>query len=76
MAEEQDQEEESPLDNPDEPCNNCGNTEWTKFEERTPSEYPDASDVVKHYFSCTECGGHGYIFETGGTLQYSANLRQ
>lgn len=73
MAEEQ--EENDPLENPDEPCNNCGENDWHKYEQRTPTDYPDDSDVVKHYFSCRGCGLDGFIFENSGTLQYSANLR-
>lgn len=75
MAEEQ-EEENNPLENPDEPCNNCDETDWKKFEERKPSDYPDQSDVIKHYFICQNCRGHGYIFETGGNLNYTGELRQ
>lgn len=57
------------------PCNDCGGTEWVKFEESKPSDYPGTSDVVKHYFKCTGCGGHGYIYENSAGLQYTGNLR-
>jgi rubredoxin len=62
-------------ENPDRDCNNCGNREWKKFEAREPTDYPDASEVTKHYFKCSNCGGHGFVFEENGHLRYTYNLR-
>lgn len=65
---------EVPAD-PDRECSSCGNRSWRKFTERKPSDYPDDSDVIKHYFVCTECDASGFIYEENGHLQYTAALR-
>lgn len=62
-------------DNPDRPCSNCGNREWNKFLSRRPTHYPEQSDVVKHYYSCTECNAEGFIYEENGSLQFTSSLR-
>lgn len=62
-------------ENPDRPCSNCGTRDWDKFLSRTPTDYPDSSDVVKHYFTCTECGAEAFVYEENGSLQFTGNLR-
>lgn len=62
-------------DNPDKPCSNCGNRSWNNYLSRKPTNYPDHSEVTKHYFACTECNSSGYIFEENGVLTYTGSLR-
>lgn len=67
--------EEDPLENPDRECNNCGNTDWNRYEQRKPGHLPGDSDVIKHYYVCTECDSDGYIYEEGGHLRHSGKMR-
>jgi len=62
-------------DNPDRPCSNCGNRSWNKYLSREPTSYPDHSEVVKHFYSCTGCNSDGFIFAENGVHTYSGKLR-
>lgn len=64
-----------PADNPDRECNECGENDWKKFEERKPSHLPGNSDVIKHYYYCKNCSSHAYIYEEGGHTRYTGAFR-
>lgn len=62
-------------DNPDRPCTACGTRDWRKYEEKKPTNYPDASDVVKHFFACTKCNADGFAYAEGGHIRFTGKLR-
>lgn len=62
-------------DDPDRECSDCQNRNWNQYLSRQPTHYSDNSEVMKHYYTCTECGNDGFIYEENGVLTYTGNLR-
>lgn len=58
----------------DRSCNNCGESEWSVFEEQ---EYGGERDqkICKTYLSCRSCNSEGRLFEENNNIQWSGNLR-
>lgn len=66
------------FENPDIECNECGESDWSKFQQGTPPRYPggkSGSDVVRRQYSCNNCDGHAQIYTEGGHHRLTGNMR-
>jgi hypothetical protein len=65
--------------NPDVECNECGESDWSRFENGTPPSYPQGknsgSDVTRYQYNCNNCGGDGRIYEENGHNRLSGKMR-